>query len=369
MDFVEGLPTSEGFDTIMVVVDRLTKFAHFVPLRHPFNATQVARAFWDSIIKLHGVPHMIVSDRDKIFTSAMWREILAAAGTKLLYSTAYHPQTDGQSERVNQCLEMFLRCAINDQPKQWRRWLPAAEFWYNSTHHSSLRCSPFKALYGQDPNLGGLPAFSSELPTDAATCDLDWAAHTEMLRGHLNRAQDRFKKHADKHRSERSFAVGDQVLLKLQPYVQVSVASRPCRKLAYKFFGPFTVLERVGNLAYRLKLPPDGRIHPVFHISQLKPFVPSYTPVFSELPKVPDLTTTPLKPIAIQERRMVKKGDAALTQVWVQWSTLPADATTWEDYDVIRKRFPNAELWEDEAAAQEGATVTPSGSVQQLTEP
>ena len=101
MDFVEELPTSEGFDTIMVVVDRLTKFSHFVPLRHPFNATQVARASWDSIIKLHGVSHTIISDRDKIFTSAMWREILAVAGTKLLYSTAYHPQTDGQSERVN----------------------------------------------------------------------------------------------------------------------------------------------------------------------------------------------------------------------------------------------------------------------------
>lgn len=237
MDFVERLPNSEGHDSIMVVVDRLTKFAHFVPLRHPFTAAQVARAFWDSIIKLHGVPHFIVSDCDKIFTSAMWRELLAAAGTKLLYSAAYHPRTDGQSEHVNQCLEMYLRCAVQDRPKQWQKWLPAAKFWYNSTHHSSLMCSPFKALYGHEPNLGGLPVFLDNISSDMATSDFDWAAHTEMLQGHLTRAQDRFKKQADKQRTECAFTVGDQVLLKLQPYVQVSVASCPCRKLAYKYFG------------------------------------------------------------------------------------------------------------------------------------
>lgn len=135
----------------MVVVDRFTKYAHFVPLRHPFTSVTVARAFWDQIIKLHGVPHSIVSDRDRVFTSAMWRAIFEAAGTKLSYSTAYHPQTDGQSERVNQCLEMYLRCAVHDQPKKWRQWLSTAEFWYNTTHHSSLNTSPFKALYAKNP--------------------------------------------------------------------------------------------------------------------------------------------------------------------------------------------------------------------------
>lgn len=117
----------------------------------------------------------------------------------------------------------------------------------------------------------------------------------------------------------------------LQPYV-VSVASRPCRKLTYKYFGPFTVSERIGTLAYRLELPQDSRIHPVFHVSQLKPFTPNYSPVFSELPKIPDLTTAQLAPTAILERRMVKKGAAAMVQLRIQWSNLPADATTWEDY-------------------------------------
>ena len=154
MDFVEGLPMSDGADTIMVVVDRFTKFAHFVPLRHPFHAPQVAKAFWDNVVKLHGIPTSIVSDRDKVFTSNLWKQLFAGAGTKLPYSTTYHPQMDDQSKRMNQCMEMYLRCAVHDAPRQWRRWLPMAEFWYNSTFHASLNCTPFKALYGREANLG-----------------------------------------------------------------------------------------------------------------------------------------------------------------------------------------------------------------------
>lgn len=287
MDFAEGLPASEGYDAIMVVVDRFTKFAHFVPLRHPFTATQVARAFWDKIVKLHGVPSLIVSDRDKVFTSNLWRELLAGAGTKLLYSTAYHPQTDGQTERVNQCMEMYLRCAVHDAPRKWRRWLPMAEFWYNSTFHASLNCTPFKALYGKEANLGAMSTWSTEAP---AGDDLDWAAHTTQIRAQLERAQHRSKKQADRNRTERSFQVGEQVLLKLQPYIQQSVVNHPCAKLTFKFFGPYTVLEKIGPLAYKLELPPDSRVHPVFHVSQLKPFTPDYSPVFSDLPRVGPLS-------------------------------------------------------------------------------
>lgn len=192
MDFIEGLPASEGYEVIMVVVDRFTKYAHFVPLRHPFTAATVARAFWDNIIKLHGVPHSIVSDRDCIFTSNMWRAILDAAGTKLSYSTAYHSQTDGQSERVNQCLEMYLRCAVHDTPSKWRKWLSTAEFWYNTTYHSSLNTSPFQALYGKEPNFGGLPTLAAQLPAETSS-ELDWATHTDALRAQLARAQNRVK--------------------------------------------------------------------------------------------------------------------------------------------------------------------------------
>jgi hypothetical protein len=331
----------------MVVIDRLTKVAHFVPLKHPNSAAQVAKAFWENIVRLHGIPLTIVSDRDPIFTSNLWQELMKAAGTKLQFSTAYHPQTDGQSERVNQCMEMFLRCAVNDSPTHWKRWLPAAEFWYNSTHHASLTCSPFKALYGRDVNIGAMLHWqdSSQLLTE-----LDWELHTAQLREHLLRAQDRFKRKADKNRTEREFQEGEDVLLKLQPYAQSSVANRPCKKLSYKYFGPFKVLQKVGAVAYKLDLPEDSRVHSVFHVSQLKPFRPNYTPVFAELPRTPDLSSKELVPVKILDRRMRKKGNETVVQILVQWSTLSQDAATWEDYDVLRLRYPEAVIWEGDSS-------------------
>lgn len=297
MDFIEGLPRSEGADVILVVVDRLTKYSHFIPLHHPFTALQVARAFLDNIVKLHGVPESIVSDRDKIFTSAFWRELFALVGTKLLYTTAYHPQTDGQSERVNQCLEHYLRCAVHDTPCRWKRWLPMAEFWYNSSHHSAIGCSPFKALYGVDPNFGALPnLFNTTTPASLHELAAEHQQFTEMLKEHLLHAQHRMKHQADRKRTEREFSVGDQVLLKLQPYVQSSVVNRPCPKLAYKFYGPYKVTSRIGTVAYKLELPQESKIHPVFHVSQLKPFTADYSPVFNQLPAPRDLTVGDLVP-------------------------------------------------------------------------
>ncbi|XP_020147059.1 uncharacterized protein [Aegilops tauschii subsp. strangulata] len=212
---------------------------------------------------------------------------------------------------------MYLRCAVHDTPKQGRKWLPVAEFWYKSTLHSSLKCSPFKVLYGIDPNLGGLPHFDSAMPADAPTGELYWGAHTDRLHAQLARAQASFKKQTDLHRAVRAFDVGEQVLLKLQPYDQSSIVNRPCRNLSYKFYGPFMVAERNGTLAYRLQLPADCRIHPVFHVSQLKPVIPDYTPVFSELPRVLELVTGEAEPMAILERCMMKEGDMPIIQLQV----------------------------------------------------
>jgi hypothetical protein len=127
MDFIEGLPKSNGFEVILVIVDRYTKYAHFLPLKHPYNATQVAELFLDNVVKLHSLPSSIVSDRDKIFTSNFWKSLFKNLHTQLSMSTAYHPQSDGQTERVNQCLELYLRCAVAASPTKWAKWLPLAE--------------------------------------------------------------------------------------------------------------------------------------------------------------------------------------------------------------------------------------------------
>lgn len=152
MDFIEGLPKSRGKDVILVVVDRLTKYAHFIPLSHPFTTPQVAKLFMDHVHKLHGMPQVIVTDIDRIFTSTVWQEVFAALKVQLHYSTAYHPESDGQTERVNQCLEQYLRSMAFREPKKWADWLPTAEWWYNSAYHTSIKKSPFEALYGYTPH-------------------------------------------------------------------------------------------------------------------------------------------------------------------------------------------------------------------------
>lgn len=148
MDFIEGLPKSHGKDCILVVVDRFTKYSHFIPLSHPFTTAGIAKLFFDNIYKLHGLPESIVSDRDKIFTSSFWQELFKLSKVSLCLSSSYHPQSDSQTERVNQCLETFLRCFVHACPSKWMDWLSAAEFWYNTAPHSAIGCSPFEALYG-----------------------------------------------------------------------------------------------------------------------------------------------------------------------------------------------------------------------------
>lgn len=345
MDFVEGLPVSDSSNAILVVVDRLTKYSHFIPLKHPFTAQSVAKSFLDQVVKLHGLPKSIVSDRDKIFTSTFWTTLFSLMKTKMLKSTSYHPQTDGQTERVNQCLEMYLCCAVHESPKKWKAWLPLVELWYNSTFHTSLACSPFKALYGYEANLGLGISLHDQAHSEVVDLLQERETQLSALKQHMTTAQNRMKTQADKNRTDRQFQVGEQVLLKLQPYAQHSLVNRPYPKLAYKFYGPFTIMDRIGAATYKLALPADSQIHLVFHVSQLKPFTPNYTPVFSELPLVVDLTTQELLPEAILEWRLVKKGGCTIPQVLVKWSGIPATSATWEDFYVVQKRFPDAVAW------------------------
>lgn len=252
VDFIKGLPRSDGFDTLFVVVDRLSKYAHFIPLRHPFSAHIVAAAFLKEVVRLHGFLCTIISDRDKVFLSSFWTE-LRLHGTALRRSIAYHPQTDGQTEVVNHCLETYLRCFVGDKPKKWVQWLPWSEYWYNTSFHTSTHTTPFKVVYGRDPP----PLVRFEY---GSTSD-------------LQRAQQCMLKATNTHHRKVSFMVGEKVYLKLRPYRQLSLAKRRNKKLAPKYFGPYTILEKIGPVAYKLDLPNLCALHPVFHMSLLRPAV------------------------------------------------------------------------------------------------
>lgn len=277
-------------------------------------------------------------------------------------STTYHPQTDGQTERVNQCLETYLRCFISSCPSRWSKWLPLAEFWYNTTYHSAIKMSPFMALYGHPPRYLGISDTSVPVVTDLH----DWLQErqlvTALLRQHLHRANTRMKHFADRKRSDRSFQVGDWVYLRLQPYVQTSLAMRANAKLAFRFFGPFQVEQKVGDLSYRLKLPETSKLHPVFHVSQLRGGAPP-TVVHPELPAVDDAAPHHHVPLRVLETRQVRRRKNDLEQARIQWSGLPASLATWENLLELKTRFPRAPAWGQAAAKGRGNVMGPRAHV------
>lgn len=200
MDFITGLPLSFGFTVIVVVINRLTKYGHFFALKSDYNSKTVADIFFKNVVKLHGLPKSIVSDRDIVFTSIFWKQLFTLSGTSLAMSTAYHPQSDGQSEAVNKCVEMYLRCITFQQPKQWHKALPWAEYWYNTTYHTSAKMSPFKVVYGREP-----PSITryQPSPTDSSEVQnllLNRDALIGLLKQNLHRAQQKMKLQADRKR-------------------------------------------------------------------------------------------------------------------------------------------------------------------------
>lgn len=213
---------------------------------------------------MHGCPKSIVSDRDAVFLSEFWKELFTLQGVSLNFSSAYHPQSDGQTEVVNRCLETYLGFMCSDRPNLWSKWLPLAEFWYNATFHSATQITLFEAVYGQAPPLH-LPYLPGESKVAVvAKCLQERENMILILKFYLMRAQHRMQQFANQHKTERSFEIGDFVYVKLQPYRQQLVVLRSNQKLSPKYFVPYKIIDRCGQVAYKLELPATSQIHPVF---------------------------------------------------------------------------------------------------------
>ncbi|KAK9692323.1 hypothetical protein RND81_09G256400 [Saponaria officinalis] len=270
MDFIEGLPKSQGKDTILVVVDRLSKYAHFLLLSHPFDAKTVAKVYFDQVFKLHG-------------------------------------------------------------------------WWYNSNFHTSIGTTPFEVVFGQPPHLH-VPYISSD--SSVAAVDRSLKAREEcisMLKFHLQRAQSRMKSQSDQRITEVQFSIGDLVYVKLQPYRQHSVVYRSCNKLVPRYFGPFEIVAKIGEVAYKLNLPDHAKVHPVFHVSQLKKHY-GPTPMVATLPALDGNLQLRAEPVAVLERKMSKKGRGYEVYLLVHWSNGTKEDATWELFDDFVKRFPDFKL-------------------------
>ena len=267
MDFITDLPFVGGYDSVFVMVDRFTKMAHFAPCAKTITGEETTDLFFKNVVRLHGLPNDITSDRGPQFVSNFWRRLLQTFGCTVNLSSAYHPQTDGQTERVNQILEQYLRCSLSYQQDNWVDLLPLAEFAYNNSLHASTGVTPFFANYGLHPR------FNISLPSDSVNPSAEDRARLledvhRDLSLELTLAGERYKEQADRHRLDApQFEVGDFVWL-----LRRNIATtRPCPKLDYKKLGPFRIIEKIGSMVVRLELPSHFRIHNVFHVSLLEP--------------------------------------------------------------------------------------------------
>jgi len=334
MDFITHLPESqEGNSSIMVVVDRLSKMAHFTAMKDSYSAKDVAKLFFTSVFRLHGLPSSIVSDRDSRFTGSFWRELMERIGTKLNMSTSFHPQTDGQSERTIRTLILYLRTYINFDQRNWEDLLPAAEFAYNSHRHASTSFSPFELCYGF------LPKTVSLVPRGQSDTELKNASAEEIsskIQSLINRAKDRLlaaqqsqEKYANLTRKPKSFQLKDNVLLSTEN-LNFDGSEGTSPKLRKAFEGPFRITKVISPTTYRLALPQTWKIHPVFHISQLRQFnenPPRFASREPERPEPFDVKGEPHYEVrAIVGHKMVR----GKRHFRVLWKGYPDDEGTWE---------------------------------------
>jgi hypothetical protein len=333
MDLITQLPpTRDGLDAIIVFVDRLTKMVHFASCSTTATAEQVAKLFVRHVWRLHGVPREVVSDRDPRFTSAFAREVARLVGTKQCMSTAFHPQSDGQTERTNRILEDMLRHYVAADQRDWDDHLDAAEFAINNSWQESVKETPFMLNYGFHPNtpLSLLIEHNGKVPAAAGLVQriADGIARARVM---MRAAQDRYKAYADKKRVDCRFAVGDKVMLSV-----ANLRLQGTKKLLPRWLGPFAVTEVVSPVAYRLALPSVlARLHPVFHVGLLKPFVADATRARLVAP-LPELDKDGVPVWEVE--RLVDHRDVPVSarsrrtrrEYLVRWAGLSECEDTWE---------------------------------------
>ncbi|KAD3067059.1 hypothetical protein E3N88_34939 [Mikania micrantha] len=343
MDFITKLPrTVGGYDTIWVIVDRLTKSAHFLPIREDYKMEKLSSIYIKEVVSRHGVPLSIISDRDSRFTSRFWQTLQKALGTRLDLSTAYHPQTDGQSERTIQTLEDMLRACVLDFGGSWDSHLPLVEFSYNNSYHSSIQCAPFEALYGRKCRS---PVCWTEIGESQLTGPELIQETTDKIfkiRERIKAARDRQKSYADRRRKPLEFAIGDKVLLKVSPWKGV-VRFGKKGKLAPRYVGPFEILERIGPVAYKLKLPQElGGVHDTFHVSNLKKCLSDeslHIPL--EEVSLDNKLHFIEEPIEIMDREIKKLKQSRIPIVKVRWNSRRGPEFTWEREDQVNQKYPH----------------------------
>ncbi|PKU82338.1 hypothetical protein MA16_Dca005343 [Dendrobium catenatum] len=271
MDFVLGLPrTRKGNDSIMVIVDRFSKMGHFISCKKTSNALHIANLFFTEVVRLHGLPRSITSDRDVKFLSHFWHELWKRLGTELRFSSAYHPQSDGQTEVVNRTLGNMLRCLVQEHPKQWEEVLSKAEFAYNAMPNRSTGKAPFSIVYTKAPNIAVdiivLPKCKSSA---AASFSEDYSNMLSDVKQQIIKSNNRYKQAVDARRRKKVFEVGDLVLVRLR---RERFAPGEYSKLARRKIGPVPITAKFNDNAYRVDLPPGCNTSATFNVSDIWPY-------------------------------------------------------------------------------------------------